>query len=188
MSPRPSNRAALLEGAVTCLQERGYADTRARDIAAAAGANLASIGYHFGSTEQLLAEALSEAFNRWLSEFAGMLGTERPRGSMHPLERAASALRASLEQNRGLALAFVEALARAPRSEPLRVELADSYARGRQAVMAIFGTGSDKTGMALASVLIATFDGLLIQWLLDPQRIPDGRLLNRALERLEQLR
>jgi hypothetical protein len=39
---------------------RGYARTTARDLAAESGANLASIGYHFGSKEALLNEALAE--------------------------------------------------------------------------------------------------------------------------------
>ena len=43
----------LLDGAKRMLLERGYANTTARDIVAASKTNLASIGYHFGSKEQL---------------------------------------------------------------------------------------------------------------------------------------
>ena len=56
------HREALLEGARTCLEEKGYARTTARDIVAASGTNLASIGYHFGSKESLLNEAIGQAF------------------------------------------------------------------------------------------------------------------------------
>jgi len=56
--PQPSSRDQLLEGALLCLQTKGYARTTARDIAAASGANLASIGYHFGSKEGLLNAAV----------------------------------------------------------------------------------------------------------------------------------
>jgi AcrR family transcriptional regulator len=186
VSPRASNREALLEGAIRCLQERGYANTRARDIATAAGANLASIGYHFGSTEQLLAEALAESFKRWLTEFAVALGRQPARSSGQLLAHAAEALRDSLEQHRGLAIAFLEALARAPRSEPLRQALADSYEQRRDAVTRMFDTGADEIGETEASILMAIFDGLLIQWLLDPQRMPDGRTLARAMRRIGQ--
>ena len=39
-----SHREDLLAGAVQCLREKGYAHTTARDIVAASGTNLASIG------------------------------------------------------------------------------------------------------------------------------------------------
>src|SRR5436190_13708892 len=55
-----SHREQLLEGAIECLRTKGYARTTARDIAAAADANLASIGYHFGSKEALLDEAVAK--------------------------------------------------------------------------------------------------------------------------------
>lgn len=187
MSPRASNREALLEGALICLQERGYADTRARDIAEAAGANLASIGYHYGSTEELLAQALIEGFNRWLGEFADSLLGDAPVHRSERLTHATTTLRVSLERNRPLALAFIEALARAPRSNSLRECLADGYQQGRRAVAALLGTGKDDIGEGLASLLIATYDGLLIQWILDPERIPDGELLLPALRRLTEL-
>lgn len=47
------HREDLLEGAKRCLLEKGYARTTARDIGAASGTNLASIGYHYGSKEAL---------------------------------------------------------------------------------------------------------------------------------------
>src|SRR5258707_8772719 len=57
--PQISHREQLLEGAIECLRTKGYARTTARDIAAAANANLASIGYHFGSTEALVNAAVA---------------------------------------------------------------------------------------------------------------------------------
>src|SRR5438309_886040 len=54
-----SHRDKILRGALICLREKGYARTTARDIAEAAGANLGSIGYHFGGKDALLAEALA---------------------------------------------------------------------------------------------------------------------------------
>ena len=54
------HREALLDGARRCLLERGYARTTARDLVAASGTNLASIGYHFGSKEALLNGAMQQ--------------------------------------------------------------------------------------------------------------------------------
>ncbi|WP_143860786.1 TetR/AcrR family transcriptional regulator, partial [Nocardia cerradoensis] len=39
--------------------ERGLAKVTARDIANAAGVSLAAIGYHFGSKDQLVTEAIT---------------------------------------------------------------------------------------------------------------------------------
>ena len=52
------NREDLLAGARRVIIERGVAKVTARDIASAAGVSLAAIGYHFGSKEQLITEAL----------------------------------------------------------------------------------------------------------------------------------
>ncbi len=60
-----SHREQLLEGAIECLRTKGYARTTARDIAAASGANLASIGYHFGSKEGLYAAVIEAAVGDW---------------------------------------------------------------------------------------------------------------------------
>ena len=59
----------LLAGAKRCLLERGYAGTTARDIVAASHTNLASIGYHFGSKDALLTEAMIELIGEWGKKF-----------------------------------------------------------------------------------------------------------------------
>nr|WP_199834432.1 TetR family transcriptional regulator [Streptomyces sp. NRRL F-5755] len=45
------HREDLWEGAKRCLLDKGYARTTARDIVAASGADLASIGCHYGPKE-----------------------------------------------------------------------------------------------------------------------------------------
>ena len=62
------NRESLIAGAKQCLHDIGYTRTTARDIATAAGVSLAAIGYHFGSTRELLNQALMEALAEWGAE------------------------------------------------------------------------------------------------------------------------
>src|SRR6185436_12372418 len=50
-----------------------YARTTARDIVAASGTNLASIGYHYGSKEALLNQALIEATGDWGEEMGATI-------------------------------------------------------------------------------------------------------------------
>ena len=68
---RMTNREALFESAIAVLQDKGYADTTARDIAGGAGVSLGAIGYHFGSTQKLLDAALAEGVRRWLEPLIG---------------------------------------------------------------------------------------------------------------------
>ena len=68
------NREELLAGAKRCLFEKGFARTTARDIATASGVSLAAIGYHFGSKEALLTEALRDAIGDWGDGVAALLG------------------------------------------------------------------------------------------------------------------
>lgn len=65
-----SNREALLEGAIRCLEAHGYVQTTARDLVRESKTNLGAIGYHFGSKEALLYEALTVCFRRWPERLA----------------------------------------------------------------------------------------------------------------------
>ena len=79
-----SHRERLIEAAIACLQEKGYARTTSRDLVAASGTNLASIGYHFDSKEHLLNVAVTEAFQRWLKPLIALAAEPGP---ATPLER-----------------------------------------------------------------------------------------------------
>ncbi len=178
------NREALLDAAIECIEQRGYARTTARDLAEASGTSLAAIGYHYGSKEALLNEAIAEGFRRWLARFAAVAFAEP---DLPPGERLRATLRqleASFADNRGLAVAFIEALAQAERSPEVKQGLAESYRQNRAALAAFIEEGvkpSSLDDMAVASAIIAAFDGLLIQWLLDPGETPTGTRVLAAI-------
>jgi AcrR family transcriptional regulator len=182
------HREALLEGARKCLEQKGYARTTARDLVAASGTNLASIGYHFGSKDALLNEAIGVAFEEWTAR-VGDVAFATPGAS--PLERVATswvALLDSLSDYRPLIVALFEAMAQAERSPELRRQLADHYAGARAQVarMIRVSLGGDAEGAGavpehVASFLIAVCDGLTLQWLLDPDGPPTGEQLVSSL-------
>src|ERR1700722_19720285 len=70
-----SHKEDLLAGAVACLREKGYAHTTARDIVAASGTNLASIGYHYGSAKALANAAVLKALDESGEQMGQALGT-----------------------------------------------------------------------------------------------------------------
>jgi AcrR family transcriptional regulator len=182
------HKEALLEGARKCLEEKGYARTTARDIVAASDTNLASIGYHFGSKEALLNAAIAQAFEEWTDRVEEI--TQSPE-NVSPLEQMAAGWIATLdsfEEHRALLVAFVESIAQAERSPELRAQLADHYHRCREQIGAIvrasLGPEGEQAGAdadTIASFLMAVVDGLVLQWLLDPERTPDGQQLVAGL-------
>jgi AcrR family transcriptional regulator len=179
------HREALLLGARQCLEERGYARTTARDIVAASGTNLASIGYHFGSKQALLNEAIIQSFDEW-TEQVGELALTVPDAS--PLDRMAAswvAIIDSLGRHRAMLVAFVEALAQAERSPELRAQFADFYQRSREQIAGMVRAAVPELDVAVAervaSFILAVCDGFVVQYLLDPERTPTGDELVEAL-------
>ncbi|MFD3504682.1 TetR/AcrR family transcriptional regulator [Streptomyces sp. NPDC058676] len=73
MSPETAKsqetKTKLLDGALRTLTEQGIAKTSARTIAATAGVNQALVFYHFGSVDELLAEACRYGAERTVSRY-----------------------------------------------------------------------------------------------------------------------
>lgn len=78
----------LLSTACDVIVERGLANTRVADIAAAAGISQALVFYHFETKERLFAEAFAHAAEREISRLEAIAGSGAP-----PLERIRKLLR-----------------------------------------------------------------------------------------------
>jgi len=182
------HRERLLEAAIECLQRKGYARTTARDLVEASGTNLSSIGYHFESKEHLLNVALTEAFQRWLKPLVALAAEPGPATPLERLGRTLAGLTDSLEENRPLISACLEAWAQLARSEDLRVEMLRNYEDFRVAIAATARDAFEEIGApavdadSLAVLIIALFDGLLVQWQLDPGGSPKGARLIEAAQ------
>jgi AcrR family transcriptional regulator len=182
---RVTHRELLLDAARRCLEEKGYARTTARDLVAASGTNLASIGYHFGSKEALLNEAIATAFVEWTEEVNRAV-RETPADA--PLVRLLEGWREMLsrtEANRPLIVANLEAMAQISRSPELRERMAAAYEECRARIAEVVreslpDDGSVDAG-AVASFIIAVVDGITLQHMADPERAPSGEQLVSAL-------
>jgi AcrR family transcriptional regulator len=185
-----NNRDALLESAIRSLQEKGYAGTTARDVADGAGVSLGAIGYHFGTVQELLDAALAEAVRRWFEPLIGLLSRPQPPLTFEQLGPALAGLLDTLAGHRPLVIAYFEAMLRAERSVTLRTALAADLDAFRQALTS--GIESLLAGQpepavcpdpeAAASLVMAIFDGLIIQWLLAPEQVPSGELIADTLK------
>ena len=183
------HRERLLEAAISCLQEKGYARTTSRDLVAASGTNLASIGYHFDSKERLLNVALVEAFQRWLKPLVALAAAPGPATPLERLRRGLEGVTDSMEENRPLVAAALEAWAQLPRSEDLRTAMKAGYDDFHRAIAATVrdafaeaGAPGEVDSEALATLIIALFDGLLVRWQLDPEDPPGAARLTAAAE------
>jgi len=183
-----SHRDALLEAARRLILEKGFAATTARDLVSASGTNLGSIGYHFGSREALLNQAMGELFDEWTELLAGAAFSQ---ADAPPLERVRALWKttlATLEERRELIRAFIEALAHAERSPEFREQMRDHYRRTQRTVArfveAALGPDAAAKGadpMLVALFLIAVVDGLAVQFRIAPEDTPTGDRLVDAL-------
>jgi len=150
-----------MDGARRCLAEKGYARTTARDIVAASGANLASIGYHYGSKEALLNQALIQSVREWGDRLAATLAEAGP-------EQVWGRLVDLIGSDRRLLAAQFEGLAQAEHTEDVRQVLAEERP---------FGHLDPRVG-ALYQALLT---GIMAQWLVDPATALTGDEVAEAL-------
>lgn len=185
--PQRSNRRQLIEGTLRCLERLPPERVTARVIAQEAGANLASITYHFGSKENLVTEAVIEGLDRWLAEVTGGLSEFAAADPAARFRRAAAAVEASRARHLGLARNFVAALARAQHVPRVRETLAAGFHRTRPALAVLLGLGEDQAGQDAAALVLALFDGWLLQAMLDPALVVDGDRMQQAQARLRRV-
>jgi AcrR family transcriptional regulator len=173
------NRDALLAGARRCLFDKGYARTTARDITAASGVSLAAIGYHFGSKEALLNEALQQAIAEWGDELAGLIAASTD------LESAWAAVLDSFATSGRLWAVQFELLAHLQHHPGLRKTFTEATRQARLGLAQLFDrvhpapgeTDPEKIG-AFYQTLLA---GLAAQWLGDPDSTPSSADLFAAM-------
>jgi AcrR family transcriptional regulator len=170
------NREDLLAGAKRCLIEKGYAATTARDIAAASGVSLAAIGYHFGSKDALMNQAVFESVGEWADEVQRTLAAG-PAGA-EPLQRFEAIMAQTLASfggpDRGLWAAQLELMSLGERSEELRAFLASiqgfAAAGLAELYLGIDPEQDPEAARKAGAILHALFIGLMAKWFMDPEQ------------------
>ena len=183
-----SHHDALLKAARQLILDKGFAATTARDLVAASDTNLGSIGYHFGSRERLLNQAIEELFDEWVELLGGAAFSQDDAPPLERLSASWTTMLATLGDHQALIRAFIEALAHAERSPEFRTHLRDHYRRSQrnvaQMVEAALGPEAVANGadpMVIALYLMAVFDGLALQFRMAPEDTPSGEQLVGAL-------
>lgn len=189
-----SQREALVEGAKKCLVSKGYSRTTARDIASASGAHLGSIGYHFGSKDQLMNLAALELSSEWGDAVERVARSAGGATAAERLHAFLTELVHAIPATTDVQSASLQAMAHSRLDEELRSRLAEGQQAGRAGLASfVLGLSSTETGSAamdspeargLGSVLYALATGLVAQSLIDPESLPDPESLTAALRAL----
>jgi AcrR family transcriptional regulator len=182
------HREELLAGAVTCLRDKGYARTTARDVVAVSGTNLGSIGYHYGSLETLMNAAVARAMEEFGEELGQVMSTEvDPSASV--LERFEvfwSRVLGSFEANRQLWLSTFDLFGLLDRVPQVRELLREGMREGRLAWAQLIHGADPATRAAfeVGAIHQALLSGILVQWLIDPENAPTAKDLSSGLRKL----
>ncbi|MEV0248296.1 TetR family transcriptional regulator [Nocardia sp. NPDC050712] len=184
------NREDLLAGARKAIMERGVAKTTARDIAAAAGVSLAAIGYHFGSKDRLVTEALAEALGTGIGDAMEALIRET---AGRPLTEAfttmVDGLPAVFADNREAMLASMENMLRVARSAESQAFMAESlpgaYLDIARSLLETHPQLTAEQADDVAALYFSLTQGLSILWMIsDGQAMPPGARLVAAMTAL----
>jgi len=187
------NREDLLAGAKRCLIEKGYARTTARDIAAASGVSLAAIGYHFGSKDALMNQAVFDSVGEWGEELQRVLTAESGHDAT-PLQRFELIMRQTLAAfggpTGGLWRAQLELVPLAQHNEQLHAFLAgiqDFAASGlAELFLGISPDDDPQAARAAGAVLHSFFVGLMAKYFINPSAAPTAGELADGLRILAE--
>lgn len=188
-----SNRDDLMAAAKRCLREKGFTRTTARDLAAGSGVSLAAIGYHFGSKEALLSQAMIEATAEWVHELETALASELdPQAPMATrFETVWTRVLEVAAANRQLWAANFEVSPFIDTMPEVREVMAAAQEKAREGLAELFmgaarsaDPGADR---AVGAFHYALMTGVIAQWLIDPERAPTAKDLTQALKTIATL-
>ncbi|MBE1532686.1 TetR/AcrR family transcriptional regulator [Actinomadura algeriensis] len=186
------NREDLLAGAKRCLREKGYDRTSVRDIATAAGVSTAAIGYHYGSREALLDQALFELLDEWGDGLGRALAPTPGDDAAAGFARMWDGLIEQFTEHPDLWLASVELFLQAQRQPALRPRLTEGVRHGWRGMAGILQSipedeVSDDAARTLGMLQTALMSGVMIQSLSDPENAPTSAEVLEGLRALAKI-
>ncbi len=174
--PRPDTRAELLAAARRVIERDGFAAATVGEITREAGASLGLLNYHFGSKDEVVAEAFAEIALAELGELEEIARRPGPAA-----DRLVAYLDASEWGDRESWTMWIDAWGGAPRLDTLQATLA-RYAQGWRAALAdVLADGASAGDWTCedpdetAALLVAVIDGIGLQSIVHPREVPPER-------------
>ncbi|MEH0418263.1 TetR/AcrR family transcriptional regulator [Streptomyces sp. B21-083] len=185
------HREDLLEGAKRCLLDKGFVRTTARDIVKESGTNLASIGYHYGSKDKLLAEAyvsLVEGLSDDFTPAAGTAGATEP-GSLDRFQEVWSNIIDTMQQPDSLWRLSMEIVAMGDQLPTVREHLAQAQREAGRGIIPLFLGGREEDVPeddvdTVGQFYNALMTGLICQHVFDPTTAPTAQQLTEGFRRV----
>jgi AcrR family transcriptional regulator len=165
---RADNRERLIAAGYKVLSERGYEATTVKEVANIAGVSPGLFHYYFASKDELLLAVLREAGTRY-GQMMRILGESVPTSQLP--EAAINAARERVAQEPEWYRLRYELFALGLRNPTFLPVLGELLAYIRQMLAGPLQnfTGQDEArAQALASIVLACFDGLALQQLAQP--------------------
>jgi AcrR family transcriptional regulator len=183
------HREDLLEGAKRCLLAKGFVRTTARDIVKESGTNLASIGYHYGSKDALLAQAYVEMVEGMSDAFEGGGELRGEPGSMERFADVWSNIIGTMREPGSLWRLSMEIVAMGDQLPEVREHLARAQREAARGIVTIFQGGREEdvpeeTVDTVGSFYLTLMMGLMAQWTFDPKSAPEADQLVQGLRQV----
>jgi len=186
------HREDLLEGAKRCLLEKGFVRTTARDIVKESGTNLASIGYHYGSKDKLLAEAYVSLIEGLSDDFLPVArtgGGDTEPGSLDRFQEVWANIIGTMRGPGSLWRLSVEIVAMGDQLPTVRDHLALAQREAGRGIIPLFLGGREEEVReedvdSVGAFYNTLMTGLITQWVFDPATAPDADQLTEGLRRV----
>ncbi|MFE1204760.1 TetR/AcrR family transcriptional regulator [Streptomyces sp. NPDC058762] len=185
------HREDLLEGAKRCLLHKGFMRTTARDIVKESGTNLASIGYHYGSKDALLAQAYVALVEGMADAFEGgeKAGPATEPGSVERFQEVWSNVIATMREPGSLWRLSMEIIVIGDQLPELRDHLAKAQQEAGRGFIPLLMGGreedvSDEELGTLGMFYVTLMTGLIAQWTFDPKTAPGADQITAGLRRV----
>ncbi|MER6130316.1 TetR/AcrR family transcriptional regulator [Streptomyces sp. NPDC001795] len=187
------HREDLLEGAKRCLLEKGFVRTTARDIVKESGTNLASIGYHYGSKDALLVQAyvslVEETGHRFEPGGEGLEAFSAPAGSLKRFGEVWTYIIRALPESRAIWLLSFELILQGDRLPEVRRMLVEAQKQALSGLVPLFSDVpeaelDEETINSEGRLYQTLLQGLMVQWVFDPDTATDADQLTEGLRRV----
>jgi AcrR family transcriptional regulator len=179
MADPPGTRGKLIRATREAIRDVGMPATTAREIVGRASANLASIPYHFGTKDALVAEALVTEAHELIAPVLALLAGDGPAA-----ERATGAvamLNELFDASRPQVPVYLAALAAAPHTPGVRRGLGSLWADLRARLADDIAGQVDEGRLpgwvsppAMAGAILSLVNGVIVASVIDPDG-PDHR-------------
>ena len=182
-----ASRKAIVDAALDVFAERGHRGTTLNEIARRVGMTQPGLLHHFSTKEDLLLEVVRSREEVTARDVSPYLSPEVP-DLVTAIETLARHNQEAQVEQLLLTTLTAEAV---PADHPLHDHFVEQYRDNRRQLTTALRRGQkqgsvreDVDAAAYAREVIATLDGLRLQWLLDPDQVPLAKTLRAYAKRV----